>query len=119
MPRSSRRIAARQAELSRKKKRTGPRPSVVFEPPSEGGAPESASAAAVAAPLTDSGSPAPTAVAAPQPAPAVFGRRNPEAAPNPRRQQLQTPYLAGDMRQIGIIAAGLLAVLIALSFVIK
>ena len=120
MPRGSKRVAARQAELSRKKKRVGYRPSV-FQSPGAAEAPANPDDAPVMV-TTRTGEPMPspapgrTAVA---PAPAFRGRPGLETPAQRRNPVLHSPYLAGDMTKIGIITALLIATLVILSRILK
>ncbi len=122
MPRGSKRVAARQAELSRKKKRVGYRPSVFAEP--EGAVSAGAEEApemmknrtGEPMPAAFGGRTSPAASAAPS-----FGRRagSDAVAASRRNPVLQAPYLVGDMTKIGVITTFLVITLVVLHFVIK
>ena len=113
MPKGSRRMAARQGALSKKRKQVGPRPTVIYQQPSvevqAGG-----SDASTDLPLPEIRRPR-EMVAAPA-APSPSG----PAVPAPSRRALpQNPYLKGDLRRIGVLTAVLLTVLIVLALILR
>ena len=121
MPKGSKRVAARQAALSKKKKRSAPRPAESFED----------GRARVAQPLrprtptvSDGGVgldlpeiQAPQTEERPSPSPrvATLQAAGPTAT-SVRRPLPQLPHLKTDLKTSGVLALGVIAILIILSF---
>lgn len=114
MPAKGRRVASRQAQLGRRKRRSGRVPGEIAPGPAtidlEPGGEE-------AEPTTESRTPA-TRVA-PRPAPVTAGpRTGGQTRASARLRNDAYNYLGRELRRIGILAAVLLIVLIVLSFLI-
>ncbi|MCH8283508.1 MAG: hypothetical protein IIC20_02910 [Chloroflexi bacterium] len=114
MPRRSKQIAARQAALAKKKKKTGPRPAIIFRP-QESTTVTQAEVVATPPPVRPSAeTPDFEVPVRARPAPASA----PAAAAAPRGALPASPYLISDLKRIGRLAAVLMVVLIVLTFVI-
>jgi hypothetical protein len=135
MPKKSKRVAARQAELSKKKRKSAPRASALYQ----GQAPEAAPGGREATRSVPPEESVGTGTALPefeipehvqQPEEAV-GPAIPQAAAPPRfspgatvasapgRSELpKAPYLRSDMRRIGTLAVGLLVTIVVLTLFI-
>ena len=123
----SRRVASRQGELSRRRKRAQRGPSGIPTTPSrQQPQPNGGGAAALA--VEGAGTVAPAAVAqqaAPAPAPAATERPSPQSAVQPRgqgRSRGERPaaynYVGAEVRRIGLLSTVVVAALIAISIVL-
>ena len=110
MPRRSKHIAARQAALAKKKKKSGPRPAVIYRQPES---PTVTQAEVMAAPPAS----APSAEVPDFEVP-VRAEAAPAVTTAPRGGLPASPYLSGDLARIGKLAAVLAVVLIVLAFVL-
>ena len=127
MPKQNRRVASKQAALSRKKKRKpGARPPVAIPeapapavaPPDLEDAPSGPAeeAGAVTAPAFTPAPAPPAAAAAPRfPVPSRVAQA-PAAAPA-HRGLPQSPYLRSDLKTIGKVSGAILVALIILGFI--
>ena len=126
----SRRVAARQGELSRRRKRTQRGPSGVPATPARPQQPPQNGGGAPALAVETAGSAAPAAVAqqaapAPQVATAATERPTPQSAAQTRgqgRPRGERPaaynYVGAELRRIGILSTVVVAALIAISIVL-
>ena len=122
MPGKARRVASRQAQLNqrRKKQQRGPRGIPVAQPMAS---PEDDQAGlGVATQVAESAAPTSAPSPRPQPSPAA-GRTGPAAgslAPSRARREYTTStnYIGAELRRILVMAGVVLAVLIALTFVV-
>ena len=134
MPKGNKRVAARQASLSRRKRHKsgpGPRTDLAQEPlaPPEGAAeahPDAELPAEAAAATVTQAAPAPPpALRAPTPSVSTPALRVPSraaaqaAAPAVARRALpQVPYLRSDLKTIGYLSLGMLVLLVILAFIL-
>ena len=123
----SRRVASRQGELSRRRKRAQRGPSGIPATPARP-QPQHNGGGAAALAVEAAGSAAPAAVAqqaAPAPAPAAAERQSPQSAVQARgqgRPRGERPtaynYVGSELRRIGILSTVVVAALIAISVVL-
>ncbi|MEE9284974.1 MAG: hypothetical protein V3V35_04505 [Dehalococcoidia bacterium] len=118
MPKSSKRIAARQAALAKRKKKTGPRPAVIYQP---SGSPATTQASVVAVPAAPPAGAEVPEFEVPERArgpltPSAAARATP--AIGPRRGLPASPYLRTDLGRTAKLAGVLLVVLVVLAFVL-
>ena len=124
----SRRVASRQGELSRRRKRAQRGPSGIPATPARP-QPQHNGGGAAALAVEAAGSAAPAAVAqqaAPAPAPAAAERQSPQSAVQTRGQQGRPRgerptaynYVGSELRRIGILSTVVVAALIAISVVL-
>ena len=123
----SRRVASRQGELSRRRKRAQRGPSGIPTTPALP-QPQQNGSGAPALAIEAAGSAAPAAVAqqaAPAPAPAAAERPSHQSAVQPRgqgRPRGERPtaynYVGSELRRIGILSTVVVAALIAISVVL-
>ena len=121
----SRRVASRQGELSRRRKRAQRGPSGIPATPARP-QPQQNGGGAAALAVEAAGSAAPAAVAQQSaPAPAVAERPVPQSAVQTRRQgrpRGERPaaynYVGSELRRIGILSTVVVAALIAISIVL-
>ena len=123
----SRRVASRQGELSRRRKRTQRGPSgipAVRSPGAPGGSASAMEAVAVGAAAGASATSAPPESAPAPAAPATSGRPGAAAAQSrgPVRARGERPaaynYVGAELRRIGILSVVALGALIGLAFVL-
>ena len=125
----SRRVASRQGELSRRRKRAQRGPSgIPANPPRQQPQPNGGGAAALAVEGAGSGSASSVAVAQqapPAPAPAASERPSPQSAVQSRgqgRTRGERPaaynYVGAEVRRIGLLSTVVVAALIAISIVL-
>jgi hypothetical protein len=115
MPNKAHRVAARQAELSRKKHRGKGRPQVVDSSPAPVSPTTTTTAVkepAVAETVKPVKKEAIAASAQPAPMPARRARQRASAAP-------ARSYLGAELRQIGTIVALIAVILVVLTFVLR
>ena len=119
----SRRVAARQGELSRRRKRVQRGPSGIPATPAHPQPQHNAGGASALA-VEAAGSASPAAVA-PAPAPAAAERQAPQSAVQSRgqgRPRGERPaaynYVGAELRRIGILSTVVVAALIAISIVL-
>ena len=123
----SRRVASRQGELSRRRKRAQRGPSGIPATPARP-QPQHNGGGAAALAVEAAGGAAPAAVAqqaAPAPAPAAAERQSPQSAVQtrgPGRPRGERPtaynYVGSELRRIGILSTVVVAALIAISVVL-
>ena len=123
----SRRVASRQGELSRRRKRAQRGPSGIPATPARP-QPQHNGGGAAALAVEAAGGAAPAAVAqqaAPAPAPAAAERQSPQSAVQTRgqgRPRGERPtaynYVGSELRRIGILSTVVVAALIAISVVL-
>ena len=127
MPGKSRRVASRQGELSRRRKRTQRGPSGIPSTPARQ-QPQQNGGGAAALAVEGAGSAAAAAVAqqaAPASASAVAERPAPQSAVQPRgqgRSRGERPaaynYVGSELRRIGLLSSVVVAALIVISIVL-
>ena len=135
MPKKSKRVAARQAELSKKKRKSPPRASSLYQgqAPTAPPTPRETSPAPVPKESLGTGTALPEfevpqhvrppeaeagAAIARAPSPPRFSPRAMVGPTTGRRELPRAPYLKSDIRRIGLLAAGLLVLLMVLALVI-
>ena len=123
----SRRVASRQGELSRRRKRPQRGPSGIPATPARPQPQENGGAAVLAVEAAVSGdSPAVAQQAAPAPTPAAAERPAPQSGAGQNRGQGRTRgerpaaynYVGAELRRIGILSTVVVAALIAISVVL-
>lgn len=123
----SRRVASRQGELSRRRKRAQRGPSGIPATPARPQPQENGGGAVLAVEAAASGaSPAVAQQAAPAPTPAAAERPVPQSRAGENRGQRRTRgerpaaynYVGAELRRIGILSTVVLAALIAISVVL-
>ena len=136
MPKRSKRVAARQAALSKKKRKSTPRASALYQGQTPTAPPARREAAPSASPEASVGTgttlpefevpehvrqpeAAPEPVIARAPAPPRFSPKAAVGLGPTRRELPRAPYLRGDMRRIGVLAVGLLVILAVLAVIIN
>ncbi len=123
----AKRAAARQGELSRRRKKgqrgpSGAPPTAPQQPPNGGGATLAMEAAGTVSVASGAGElEQATAAAAPAPAPAPAPQPTAQPRP-PARQRGERPaaygFVGAELRRIGVLATVAVAALVALSFVL-
>lgn len=123
----SRRVASRQGELSRRRKRPQRGPSgipatpVRPQPPQEGGSALAVEAAAVSGnspAVAQQAAPAPTSAAAERPAPQSGAGQNRGQGRTRGERPAAYNYVGAELRRIGILSTVVVAALIAISVVL-
>ncbi len=121
MPGKAHRVASRQAELSRKKRRAKGRPQAAESVQAAPG-PATQAATTVIEPEAEARPAKPQPQ--PQPSQAQQAPEAPQPARRPRRrvmaeQASSSNFVGAELRRIGVIAALMLAIIVALSFVLR